>query len=391
MKTIKLMLAALVALGMFSCKNDDNQLDQGTKQMVVKIANMQQETRAEAGPVTDGYVTELSSAYVFVIKADGAVVTRYQFTAADLAAGSAAFEASTAASEVIVVGNYPAAFNPLSYTSKTEIEAAVVNMADLVPASSNVVADANYHGVKNAMLYNDTAATVNNTGTAMSASLSIFPVMARIQVAKIEGLTVDVDGQGNPIKPLKSYTLNGIYLNRVHTALTLPIPALAPAGDFMENDTTHPLASRPSWSYNAYTTEFTGGLVYELPDGTGEPAVAYDRVWAYHIAPVNGTVPGSSPAKANVPNIAVHISGVIVLDGGVDEAVTGDRYIVVTGYKDSVTGQAIEKFERGNVYTVENISFRSDQIREEYYDEMLTLTVTVTVKPWVLHIVEPII
>lgn len=381
MKTFKLMLAALVAFAMFSCKTEPTDGNGETAKMVVRITNVKSGgTRADADAVTTGYTTTLSSAYVFVVDGNGNVVNRHQFTNEELAATpspKAEFEAKTTAAEILLVGNYPSDFNPASYLTKGDLEGAVIDMAKL----GLDLTGGNTLGVENAMLYNDSDAgngtVTGQSGTEMSAAVSIAPVVARIEVKKLQGLTT-VTGS---FDPLVSFELEGIYLNRVHSGVKLSNP-LTPAGNFLYDELSAPIADRGTnypWLCDVFATPATG-LVFE----------PVNEVWAYHIAPVEGTFMNGSVSTENVPNVVFKLNNITYSGSGLATGVV--KYVVVTGFTTGgATPTLIEKFERRNVYTIETVEFESDKLRDEYVDETLKLTVTVTIKPWLLQTVTPII
>jgi hypothetical protein len=312
-------------------------------------------TRAEVAPMPDPFTSVIEDAYIYVVDYQGKVLVKSGLTAAEASAGKA-ITTTTAAYDVLVVANYPASFTAPTYTTRSEIESAAMNMSALDIAAPVA---GNEHGSKFAMMYNVQATTIPASGDPRPVTVTIAPVVARMEIAQVAGDMTTAD----PGSPVATFTLAGVYMNNVYQSLTLANGITAGGGKLSGSD----LTTRPAWSFDAYTNEYGGALTYAATGG----------VWAYHFAPV------SDPN--DVPGVILHLKDVVYGDASTAPA---DLYVAVKKYVDG-SDAPVTEFKRNHVYKISKLEFNHTHLSVTPQPTDINLTATVTVQGWTFVPITP--
>ena len=120
---------------------------------------------------------------------------------------------------------------------------------------------------------------------------------------------------------------------------------------------------------------------------TAIPTTTPHKSWAYQVCP-SATLPsGQTTPAADIPHIILKLTDVTYQNN--QEGAT-TLYVVVTKYKDAATNANILEFKRGNVYRIDNLVFTQAQAVNKPYDGNITVTCTVTVKPWTINSIAPV-
>lgn len=379
MKLLNVLAAiSITASVLFACNSSDEVGNTPGEPMKLKIQLATPvATRADVAPIpTDPYPSVIDKVYYYVVNYQGDVLTHGAFLESEIGSPKT-ITTTTAAHDVIIVANYPSSFTAASYTSLSQIGAAVMSMADLAPATT-VESDgnANDHGVKYAMMYNVEAnALVPNTDSGAGendkkVTVKIAPVAARIEIAGISGTATVPAELGFP---LKSFTLSGVYLNNIYPSITLDNYVTAAGTKIVGED----LTGRATWTYDGLgTAAYQGDVEYAPANG----------VWAYHIAPVSDV--------ADLPQIVLHLTDVVYGDASNDvPATVADLYIVVRGYTlgTSGTGADVEAFVRGKVYKISDIEFNKQHLVTTPEPEESVVTATIQIEGWTFEPITPVV
>lgn len=253
-----------------------------------------------------------------------------------------------------------------------------------------------------------TASSANN----YTASVEISPIVARVELAQVTCRNATV---GSPISTdITAYKLAGVFINNVNQYVRLdgtpylnaPVNIVNQAGwsinyaAYFTNNPNFPFfaggspSSPGDWTANAfadYCTPAASGLSF-YPDvangATVTPSSSTPKpVWAYQVCPSTEPVAGQTTPVADIPHIILKLTDVEYVNNPLGATTL---YVVVSKYKDSGTNNNILEFKRGNVYRIENLVFNQTQATNKPYDSNISVTCSVTVKPWVINTINPV-
>lgn len=255
-------------------------------------------------------------------------------------------------------------------------------------------------------------AFTQSSGNNYTVSVPISPIVARVELAQVTCQNVTV---GSPISTdILSYKLSGVFINNVNQYVLLdgtpylnaPVNIVNQAGwptdwaSYFTDNTNFPYyaggsPSAPSdWTANAfvdYCTPTIAGLSF-YPDVTNgatvTPPVAVTKpAWAYQVCPSTVPTAGQTTPVGDIPHIILKLTEVQYVSNPLGATTL---YVVVTKYKNSVTNDNILEFKRGNVYRIDNLIFNQTQATNKPYDSNITVSCSVTVKPWVINSISPV-
>ena len=93
----------------------------------------------------------------------------------------------------------------------------------------------------------------------------------------------------------------------------------------------------------------------------------------------------------DVANIVIKLN--VSYDNAEEGAAPREKYLTITGYKklnaDGTVGAPVAKFERGNVYRIENLEFDINDLTDVPYEGEKSVSANVRVAAWVLVPVTP--
>lgn len=244
-----------------------------------------------------------------------------------------------------------------------------------------------------------------------TTSVEISPIVARLEIGQVtcQNLTV-----GSPISTdITSYKLSGVFINNVNQYVRLdgtpylnaPVNIINQAGwatDYATYFSSNPnfpyyaggSPTPPSeWTANAfadYCTPTTSGLSF-YPDATNGATVVPTTVpkltWAYQVCPSSAPASGQTTPVGDIPHIILKLTDVKYVSNDLGAATL---YVVVSKYKNTLSNENILEFKRGNVYRIENLIFNQTQATQKPYDNNITVTCGVSVKPWVINSISPV-
>lgn len=421
MKVLKITLAALIALAMFSCKTDpvDNGKTVKETKMTVLIPGIAN-TRAEAGTApgndTNKYYSEIGeNLALFAFDSPNANIVGAPHiidVAQDLVDTNPVADhqkqttitTMTSAAEVVVVANYPDGTDFSGVTSKASLYAMLFDMADLAVVSDATPANDNLHGMRYAMMYNADVASNGTVSTdtgggpggedILRATVQIQPAYARIEIVGIDGsyeIPESSLGAGDEIpSAIESFTLTGVYLNRIHSSLRFD--GVVTEGTFVD------VASEtavPTWAKDEYdATRYAGADKYlnvkkELTEGNGDWTDNAAYRWAYNIAPVKGVIDATATEPVvNVPNIIFALDDMVYKTGYVQPADIR-HYIKVSNYTDGTN--PVTEFKRGFVYRVSTVLFNQTNNKNVFNPEDIDLIATLQILPWEYQPLTPVV
>lgn len=245
-----------------------------------------------------------------------------------------------------------------------------------------------------------------------TATVDISPIVARIELGQVTCQNAII---GTPISTdITGYKLSGVFINNVNQYVLLDgtpylnapvniVNQAAWATDYATYFTANPNfphyaggspAAPNDWTANAYVdycTPSASGLVF-YPDATNgatlTPPVATPKpAWAYQICPSTIPASGQTTPVADIPHIILKLTEVQYVNNPLGATTL---YVVVSKYKDSITNKNILEFKRGNVYRIDNLVFNQTQATNKPYDTNISVTCSVTVKPWVINSISPV-
>lgn len=249
-----------------------------------------------------------------------------------------------------------------------------------------------------------------SSGNYYTASVEVSPIVARIEIGQVTCQNVIV---GSPISTdITSYKLAGVFINNVNQYVRLDatpylnspvniVNQAAWATDYATYFTANPnfpyyaggSPSAPSdWTANAfadYCSPSSAGLSF-YPDATNGativPTVVPKPAWAFQVCPSTVPTSGQTTPVGDIPHIILKLTDVQYVANPLGATTL---YVVVSKYKNSVTSDNILEFKRGNVYRIDNLVFNQTQATNKPYDANITVTCSVTVKPWVINSINP--
>lgn len=253
-----------------------------------------------------------------------------------------------------------------------------------------------------------TQSSANNFTT----SVEISPIVARIELGQVTCQNVTV---GSPISTdIVSYKLAGVFINNINQYVLLngtpylnaPVNIVNQSGwatdyaTYFTNNVNFPhfaggSPTAPSdWTANAfvdYCTPTTSGLIFYPDATTGStivPPVSVPRpAWAYQVCPSTVPASGQTTPVGDIPHIILKLTEVQYVNNPLGATTL---YVVVSKYKDATTNDNILEFKRGNVYRINNLVFNQNQATNKPYDTNISVTCSVTVKPWVINSINPV-
>ena len=245
-----------------------------------------------------------------------------------------------------------------------------------------------------------------------TASVEITPIVARIELGQVTCQNVTI---GSPISTdITGYKLSGIFINNVNQYVRLdatpylnsPVNIVNQAGwstdyaAYFTNNVNFPHYAGGSptapndWTANAfvdYCTPISSGLSF-YPDATNgstivPPTVTPKPAWAYQVCPSTVPTSGQTTPVGDIPHIILKLTEVQYVNNPLGATTL---YVVVSKYKDSTSNNNILEFKRGNVYRIDNLVFNQTQATNKPYDSNISVTCSVTVKPWVINSINPV-
>lgn len=333
----KILFLALVATTIFSCsKEKEGATDSGdTKTVRLTIKSSDTKAAEEAGSV---HKTPISDFTVYFINSTGGVVETRSATDTQ---GSYVFKGvSGLASKIYIVAN----------TTLTSTTLTGSTLADL---QANVLEIANYQkGIDNVIMAASGATILAAGGVAgeYTATVTIAPVVARLEIAKLTAIPVE---GGDTNLDITEFIVANIYVNNYDPKMTL-----AGVASGRETGTTA----------NFATTDLKDLAINITSAGKVAVPATPNNVWAYQL------FPGGAPTMVIQFSSITFANGDVLTDINTDPK---DLCITVTTFNPAT-------FVAAKIYNVANIPFSSKNIGKPY-EATKNITVTLNVTDWAIE------
>ncbi|MDR0893218.1 MAG: hypothetical protein LBN24_11495 [Mediterranea sp.] len=221
---------------------------------------------------------------------------------------------------------------------------------------------------------------------SVELSISVAPVVARIEIAKVEAATT-IGGEAVQ-GVVTRFDLDAIYLNNTYRSLALDRKTKPNVGivNYGGNDVGN---SSPWGAPDSY---YTKGC-YDVVGGTGKasytPSVAGNR-WAYYATPLAAEAGSGTTINGEVqtvlPHVLLKLSNIEV--GG--HITSGPLFLTVKQYKDKGTGLPVTELLPGLAYVM-SLSFGFEHLSPLPEVDATDITVEVEVKDWENTLIEDVL
>lgn len=411
----KITFATILVALLFSCSKEEsveNILSSGDKNVVlsVKQAAFTKGITDQKG-VTE-YAVLVSGKLYFLDDAFTSIFQR-RLTAGEVTT-LANTEATPSSGNTVTITGVPSTSKYMYFMAniKTDVGQTLPATQGSTSADARLRLDQLQGDAKNVPMSGLSPAFSLVSGNTYNASVELSPIVARVELGQV---TCQDKTPGNPINTdITSYKLAGVYLNNVNEFVRLdgtpylnaPVNITNQTGwntgwsSYFTNNVNFPYFSGGSieppsgWEANTYVdycTPSTTGLSF-YPDETNgatttAPTTSPSKSWAYQVCPSSALPDGQTTPVADIPHIILKLTNVSYVNN--QEGAT-TLYVVVTKYKDATTNENILEFKRGHVYRINNLIFTQEQAVNKPYDGNISVTCTVTVKPWTINSILPV-
>lgn len=384
----KLCVMAALALfvGVTSCSKGDSDLADGQKRVRVRIDLADVQSRSVGNETAKDEMPDFSDLKLFFV-GSGIVQHVETITSSgdktDIQAGKT-FVVPSATTKVYAVGNVAAGTgvgSPTAFPGIGAAESAVKGLMIEVDKQTSFKVVNLSQGQGAAGVAGDGA----TFGSDDAATFDIVPAVARYEIKKIVAGTTTAQVE----QPLSGFKLAGIYITNTYRTLGLDYATLptAPA-DIINAGPTSPVFEDavPDYLKNEITPAAVAATEFIPTEGAG-------YFWHYFVMPPiegKGTeLAGNSDSESSIPMIVVKVQDAAPLSGVNPYATTS--YINVRRLE-KTTGGEIKFLEPGKVYIIDEIVFGGEHLTEGPGDNHeKSVTVKVTVKPWIGESVKPIL
>lgn len=375
-------LMAIALMGLAGCTLDDVNTDNTdfVQDVFIRFDNAARpDTRAEEPSKgdTDADKVEFANGYIFFVTRQGSIKKCYQITSTgstdDLvnnrisidsfwnnATGSGYLfqNVSGEVTQVYIIGN-------ISSISETDIRSKTT-LTELKKIAVSVSAQSDVNHVTMDGL-DDTLESINGDETKKKADITLVPLASRIEIAKFTAT-------GN----VSAFKLQGIYVSHFYNEMPLNETADASKNELY--------ATTGGTDYSVYTSMCDEAAIPANGLGTysGKSATPTDNthVWAYQF------LPGANTDRVS-PRMVIELNGVTASVGNFDTGKT--YYLNIRGFKASNAGNVDPMaLSRGKIYRITNLEFNESDISDIPNPADISLTVTVSVKNWVVENVKPV-
>ncbi|HBO26480.1 MULTISPECIES: hypothetical protein [Culturomica] len=411
----KILFVAIMAGAMFACNKQDEitgpeeNTGENTVTLTVKQAA---QTRAISDQKGSSEYAVIGSGKIYFIDASGNNIHQRELTATEIAA--LANTASTAGGNTVTVTGIPNTAITLYFVANLRTTAGTSYPAVMGTGRTEArfrIDQLQADAVHVPMAGRSTAFTAAAGAHQYTASVELTPLVARFELAQIT--CQNQDGAAAPAvnADITGYKLSGVFMNNIHPYVLLDgTPYLVGSSVDIRN--------QPGWAtnwgpyFNSYNTDFpyyvggnpaapsdwvdnamadyctptSAGLTF-YPDPTNgatttNPAVTPKKAWAYQVCP---SLTFTTGTPADVPHLILKLTEVAYVNNDLGKPI---QYVTVMKYKDS-GGNPVNEFKPGNVYRIENLIFTHNEATAQPYEENITVTATVSVKPWTINIIKP--
>lgn len=355
-KNLFLMAFAAIAMLATSCqKENGNEPDQAADtKLKVRIANVGAKSRAIGAPAESNQIA-LNDGIIFIMNATGEVTYKEVIKTSEITGvGQVLAQQINKTDKVYIVGNLTTDLTT-KLTAATDLTLDKIN-AELLSITSTVGQDYAKVTLANSDALPKEIIVDSGAGTA-TVSVNIAPVYSRIELASVVG----ADNTNNT---LTSFNVVGVYVTDYYLQYTLggsfggAIYEQKQNTDFSPVDAT--MKNEGTWASSGTSPNITA-----VPEA--------GKAWVYNV-----------PADA-LPRLIVKLGSVV---GTMNSTPIDNKayFLTLTGY--SKAGVAITKMDRAKIYRIEKLNFNLDQITPKPNENLVNLTVTVTIDDWAIEVVD---
>lgn len=410
----KFLFMALVASSLIACSEREiADTEELTGNNTVTLSLRQDAlSRGVSNQKGDPEYAVIGSGKIFFINASGSSIYQRDLTATEITA--LANTSATPGNKTVTITGVPNTATTLFFMANVKTgDGATFPMIDgTTAADARLRIDKLQGTAENVPMSGHSAAFMPTSGNNYTASVTLTPIVARVELGQISCQNQNGAGQPAINSDITGYKLSGVFVNSTRQDVLLsgtPYLVNAPmdiksqagwatswAAYFTAANTNFPyyLGGSPAgpadWVANALSTYCTptgAAALSFYPDATNgststDPNVTPKLAWAYQVCP-STTVAVGSPA--DVPHLILKLTEVTYVNNPLGLPV---QYLTVTKYKD-INGDPVSEFQRGNVYRIQNLVFSANESTNQPYEKNINVTATVTVAPWVINDVTP--
>jgi hypothetical protein len=368
------LLAAVLLLGFSSCSNDNevDVTDNGPSQSVfLKIGGNTPATYSQGAPQAAAPVT-FTDGQLYFVNASGVILKHYTLTSGATSDTNIDMTTLTGAGETIT--NLPGSVSAVHIVGNVPSSVTLPATGNISAVKATVLGVATQSNIGDVSLYGSNTLTAPvSPATAYTCAVDLKPVVARIELARIETQT------GSHITGFK---VKGIFVDNYYSQGTVDGTTLS-SSYLKNNGTTASNFTDAGGSYNPAATY--SGVVYDwysaALSASGTPLAVTPamggNVWAYNLF---ATAVGSA-----VPRIIIRLTDITTDDSSV---YADPQFITITGFKDG--GSALSGIQAGKVYSIAaGISFDETDLAPEPNLTTIDVLVTVTLAGWTVVNVTP--
>lgn len=256
---------------------------------------------------------------------------------------------------------------------------------------------------ENSVLTGQAEVPAGEVGKVSTVNIEIKPVSSRLELGKLTAKKVEA-ADGQTIVNIKNFSVVGIFINQFYTEGALD-PTKNEEGRFKvangsdinkyKQDYYKGISSSGLTDYSFMCDDFTSAPL------TGTEFTGTDGKFIWQVVPAEGkycgypVLAGDDEPLADglndVANIVIKLN--VSYDNAEEGAAPREKYLTITGYKklnaDGTVGAPVAKFERGNVYRIENLEFDINDLTDVPYEGEKSVSANVRVAAWVLVPVTP--
>lgn len=411
----RILFTAMMAGALFACNKQDEveapDMTNGENTVTLTVTQNPQ-TKSITDQKGNSEYAVIGSGKIFFIDNSGNNIHQRELTASEVTA--LANTTSTPGNKTVTITGIPNTATTLYFIANLRTSAGTTY--PMVTGSGRTEARFRLDQLQGNAVYVPMAgrSTTFTAGSGLhqyTATVELTPLVARFELGQIT--CQNQNGASAPAvnADITEYKLSGVFMNHIHQDVLLdgtpylvgaPVdirnqPGWATNWDpyFSSFNTDFPYyvggnpAAPSDWVDNAmcdYCTPIAAGLTFYPTSTNGatntNPGVNPKQAWAYQVCP---SLTFTTGTPADVPHLILKLTEVKYVSNDLGKTTL---YVTVTKYKDS-SNNPVNEFKRGNVYRIENLVFTHNESTAQPYEENITVTATVSVKPWTINSINP--
>lgn len=388
---------AALTMGMTSCSKE-NSGDNGTDSKMVSMrlvqANVGDGTRAPGLHVDASTTVVMSNACIYFATNGGDIMSHctidftlggknlpYDGTAKtvgidQITAGTSITSIPGSVTKVAIIGNLPGGTYPTTGNLSQFYGATYVAVASLYDATGK--------GVAKVPLYGEKGLTPEAGENQYSCEIDIEPIAARIEIGAVSGNY----SVGAVTSNVKSFTLEGIYINRYYTTMGFNCVNKSSVTNHLSDASKYngAVAGSAYTALDEILSDYTALVAQSsAPVNKYGPIASADEnddVWGYNLL---------APTGGDTPSIVVRLNDVVTTDGSTDDATTyaGTKFLTVRNmYLSSAPTTPISTLVKRNVYRIKALKFAEIHLTDNPESNLIDIELEATVMSWIPNDVD---